>query len=57
MIYTCPERQAAAFDARNGKLVTVQFVCTVWLNWFGEFGQRAKMYPTRTNGYANDQTT
>ena len=25
------------------------------LKWSGKFGQRAKMYPTRTNGYKNDQ--
>jgi hypothetical protein len=23
----------------------------------GKFGQRAKMYPTRTNGYENDKAT
>ena len=27
------------------------------LKWSGEFGQRAKVYPTRTNGYENDKTT
>ena len=27
------------------------------LKWSGKFGQRAKMYPTRTNGYENDKTT
>ena len=25
--------------------------------WSGKFGQRAKMYPTRTNGYENDKAT
>ena len=29
----------------------------VELKWSGKFGQRAKMYPTRTNGYKNDETT
>ena len=28
-----------------------------WVKWSGKFGQRAKMYPTRTNGYENDKTT
>ena len=27
------------------------------LKWSGKFGQRAKMYPTRTNGYENDKAT
>jgi hypothetical protein len=27
------------------------------VKWSGKFGQRAKMYPTRTNGYENDKTT
>jgi hypothetical protein len=27
------------------------------LKWSGKFGQRAKMYPTQTNGYENDKTT
>ena len=27
------------------------------LKWSGKFGQRAKVYPTRTNGYENDKTT
>ena len=27
------------------------------LKWSGKFAQRAKMYPTRTNGYENDKTT
>ena len=27
------------------------------LKWSGKFGQRAKMYPTRTNGYENDEET
>ena len=27
------------------------------LKWSGKFGQHAKMYPTRTNGYENDKTT
>ena len=27
------------------------------LKWSSKFGQRAKMYPTRTNGYENDKTT
>ena len=27
------------------------------LKWSGKTGQRAKMYPTRTNGYENDKTT
>ena len=30
----------------------------VWrLKWSGEFGQRAKVYPTRMNGYENDEAT
>ena len=27
------------------------------LKWSGKFGQRAKVYPTRTNGYENDKAT
>ena len=27
------------------------------LKWSGEFGQRAKVYPTRMNGYENDKAT
>ena len=27
------------------------------LKWSGKFGQRAKVYPTRTNGCENDKTT
>ena len=27
------------------------------LKWSGKLGQRAKMYPTRTNGYENDKAT
>jgi predicted glutamine amidotransferase len=27
------------------------------LKWSGEFGQRAKMYPTLMNGYGNDEET
>jgi transposase len=27
------------------------------LKWSGKFGQRVKMYPTRLNGYENDETT
>ena len=27
------------------------------LKWSGKFGQRAKMYPPRTNGYSNDEET
>ena len=27
------------------------------VKWSGKFGQCAKMYPTRTNGYENDKTT
>ena len=27
------------------------------LKWSGKFGQRAKVYPTRTNGYENDEET
>ena len=27
------------------------------MKWSGKFGQRAKVYPTRTNGYENDKTT
>ena len=27
------------------------------VKWSGKTGQRAKMYPTRTNGYENDKTT
>ena len=27
------------------------------LKWSDKFGQRAKVYPTRTNGYENDKTT
>ena len=26
-----------------------------WLKWSGKFGQRAKVYPTRTNGCENDK--
>ena len=29
--------------------------CSV--KWSGKFGQRAKMYPTRMNGYENDKAT
>ena len=29
----------------------------IHLKWSGKFGQRAKMYPTRTNGYENDKAT
>ena len=29
----------------------------VILKWSGKFGQRAKMYPTRTNGCKNDKPT
>ena len=29
----------------------------VHLKWSGKFGQRAKVYPTRTNGYENDKAT
>jgi hypothetical protein len=27
------------------------------LKWSGKLGQRAKVYPTRTNGYENDKAT
>jgi hypothetical protein len=27
------------------------------VKWSGKFGQRAKMYPTRMNGYENDEAT
>lgn len=27
------------------------------VKWFGRFGQRAKMCPTRMNGYENDEAT
>lgn len=27
------------------------------VKWSGKFGQRARMYPTRTLGYENDKTT
>jgi hypothetical protein len=27
------------------------------LKWSGKFGQRAKMYPTCTSGYENDEAT
>ena len=27
------------------------------VKWSGKFGQRAKVYPTRTNGYENDKAT
>jgi hypothetical protein len=27
------------------------------LKWSSKFGQRAKVYPTRTNGYENDEET
>jgi hypothetical protein len=27
------------------------------VKWSGKTGQRAKMYPTRTNGYENDKAT
>ena len=27
------------------------------VKWSGKFGQLAKMYPTRTNGYENDKAT
>ena len=29
----------------------------VELKWYGKFGQRAKVYPTRLNGYKNDKAT
>ena len=29
----------------------------VSVKWSGKFGQRAKVYPTRTNGYENDKAT
>jgi hypothetical protein len=28
-----------------------------FLKWSGKFGQCAKMYPNRMNGYDNDETT
>ena len=30
---------------------------TEGVKWSGKFGQRAKVYPTRTNGCENDKTT
>ena len=34
-----------------------QMLSRVAFKWSGKFGQHAKMYPTRTNGYENDETT
>ena len=31
--------------------------CKTGLEVSGKFGQRAKMYPTRRNGYENDKAT
>ncbi len=28
-----------------------------YMKWSGKFGQRAKVYPTRMNGYENDEAT
>ncbi len=47
------------------KAPSVRIITGVWLRmlekaklkWSGKFGQRAKTYPTRTNGYENDKTT
>jgi hypothetical protein len=44
--------------AAKKKLNTVNRLLNVGaLKWSGKFGQRAKMYPTRTNGYENDEAT
>ncbi len=40
-------RQACHDHRRDGHKV----------KWSGEIGQGAKMYPTRTNGYENDEET
>jgi len=29
----------------------------IHVKWSGKFGQRAKVYPTRTNGYDHDEAT
>ena len=33
------------------------FVVNIEVKWSGKSGQRAKVYPTRTNGYGNDKAT
>ena len=38
-------------------VVQALVVSLVVVKWSGKFGQRAKMYPTRMNGYENDEAT
>jgi len=46
---------------RAERIRSVLIGTNVWdrvdMKWSGKFGQRAKMYPTRTNGYENDKAT
>ncbi len=45
---TLPTSGSATYDG---------FVGVEIVKWSGKFGQRAKMYPTRLNGYKNDKAT
>ena len=46
---------------RTGRVKEMACIADVrrefFLKWSGKFGQRAKMYPTRTNGCENDKAT
>ena len=43
----------------KGPLNAPVYAPAIWpsVKWSGKFGQRAKVYPTRTNGYENDKVT
>jgi len=50
------QAEAAMADLNQPNLFMIR-EGDVKLMWSGKFGQHAKMYPTRTNGYENDETT
>ena len=39
------------------KLLNKNKIKTGLMKWSGKIGQRAKVYPTRLNGYENDEET
>ncbi|MFT5868736.1 MAG: DNA helicase HerA-like ATPase [Paracoccaceae bacterium] len=43
--------------AADKLMAAPRLYATFLLKWSGKFGQRAKMYPTCTNGYENDEAT
>ena len=49
--------QPALVGQTENELLFPYYYKEMGVKWSGKFGRRAKMYPTRTNGYENDKAT